>query len=96
MDLYVCWTTKDPPLPRHDHPCTLAYRALREAGHDPNVKYALSYGPLPGPLQTPARRKVERNTGSFWVPALETDDGEWVSGSEQIVAWAERNPAAPA
>lgn len=57
------------------------------------MKYALSYGGLPGALQTPGRRKVERNTDSYWVPALETDDGEWVSGSEQIVAWAERNPA---
>jgi len=96
MDLYVCWTTRNPPLPPRDHACTLAYEALRSAGHDPEVKYARSYGPLPGVLQTPARRKVKQNTGSYWVPALETDDGEWIGGTEQIVAWAERNPAASA
>jgi hypothetical protein len=93
MDLYVCWTTKDPPLPRHRHPCTDAYEALREAGHEPDVKYAMSYGGLPGAIQTPARRKVKEKTGEHWVPALETDDGEWIGGSKKIVAWAAQHPA---
>ncbi len=93
MDLYVCWTTRNPPLPPYDHPCAIAYRALREAGHDPEVKYALSYGPLPAAIQTPARKKVKEHTGTHSVPALETDDGEWVSGSAEIAAWAEQHPA---
>jgi hypothetical protein len=93
VKLYVCWTTKDPPFPPHRHHCTAAYEALRDAGHDPEVRYALSYGGLPGALQTPARKRVKEHTGSYWVPALETDDGSWVSGSKEIVAWAERHPA---
>ena len=27
------------------------------------------------------------------MPALETDDGEWIGGSEEIAAWAEQHPA---
>jgi hypothetical protein len=93
MDLYVCWTTHDPPLPPHRHPCTAAYEALRDAGHEPEVKYALSYRRLPGLVQTPARKKVKQHTGEFSVPALETDEGEWIGGSKEIVAWAEQHPA---
>jgi hypothetical protein len=96
VDLYVCWTTHDPPLPPHRHSCAAAYDALREAGHSPNVKHTLSYGGLPGALQTPGRRKVKAHTGRFWVPALETDEGEWIGGSKKIIAWAEQHPAAAA
>jgi hypothetical protein len=73
--------------------CNTAYEALLDAGHEPEVKYALSFGGLPGAIQTPARKLVNEKTGSYWVPALETDDGEWVGGSEAIVAWAAANPA---
>ena len=93
MKLYVCWTTRDAPLPPRRHVCNTAYEALRDAGHEPDVSHTLSFGGLPGALQTPGRKKVNEKTGSYWVPALETDDGEWVSGSEAIVAWAEANPA---
>ena len=93
MKLYVCWTTRDLPLPPGEHVCTTAYEALRKAGHEPEVKHALSYGALPGAIQTPARKRVKENTGRYWVPALETDDGEWVGGSKRIVAWAKANPA---
>ncbi|HEY5977598.1 MAG TPA: hypothetical protein VIT85_07050 [Solirubrobacterales bacterium] len=93
MKLYVCWTTKDMPLPPRRHVCNIAYEALLEAGHEPEVTHALSYGGLPDALQTPARKRVKEKTGSTWVPALETDGGEWVSGSEAIAAWAAANPA---
>jgi hypothetical protein len=95
MKLYVCWTTKDLPLPPGRHVCSAAYDALREAGHEPEVGYARSYGALPGAVQTPARKLVKEKTGSYWVPALETDDGEWIGGSKRIIAWAAENPAAP-
>ena len=49
---------------------------------------AHSYGALPRALQTPTRKKIEDATGSPWVPALETDDGDWISGSAEIEAWA--------
>lgn len=93
MKLYVCWTTRDLPLPPGKHVCTVAYDALRDAGYDPDVSHALSYGGLPGAIQTPARKRVKEHTGKYWVPALETDDGEWIGGSKAIAAWAEQHPA---
>ena len=93
MRLYVCWTTRDTPLPPGRHACSAAYDALRDAGHDPEVTHALSFGALPGAIQTPARRKVKENTGSYWVPALETDDGKWIGGTKAIIDWADEHPA---
>jgi hypothetical protein len=93
MDLYVCWTKRELHLRPGGHPCANAYEALRAAGHDPEVKYAHSLGALPDALQTPTRKLVREKTGKSWVPALETEDGTWISGSAEIVAWAEAHPA---
>jgi hypothetical protein len=93
VNLYVCWTTRELHLRPGGHPCTNAHKALKEAGHDPEVKYAHSLGGIPGALQTPTRKKVKEHTGEYWVPALETDDGEWIGGAKEIVAWAEQHPA---
>ena len=93
MNLYVCWTTRELHLRPGGHPCANAYKALREAGHDPEIRYAHSLGAIPGALQTPTRKKVKQHTGNYWVPALETDDGEWIGGSKKIVAWAKANSA---
>ncbi len=42
----------------------------------------------------PRRANGSRShTGAYSVPALETDDGEWIGGSKEIAAWAERHPA---
>ena len=93
MNLYVCWTKRELHMRPGGHPCANAYRALREAGHDPTVLHSHSFGALPDALQTPARKKVKQQTGEHWVPALETDDGDWIGGSKKIVAWAEQHPA---
>jgi Glutathione S-transferase, N-terminal domain len=94
MRLFVCWTTRNVSFPPgQDHSCWKAHDALKSAGHDPDVVHALSFGGIPGVLQTPPRREVKKHTGSYWVPALETEDGEWISGSDEIVAWAESHPA---
>lgn len=92
MKLYVCWTEKELNLPGRDHPCADAYEALLAAGHQPEVVKARSFGGLPDFLQPKARKLVKKNTGSNWVPALETDTGEWISGSKEIEAWVEANP----
>jgi hypothetical protein len=42
---------------------------------------------------TPGRRAVRELTGRDEVPVLVLDDGEVVAGTEQIVFWAEANPA---
>jgi glutathione S-transferase len=44
----------------------------------------------------PKRGKVRSLTGQGMVPVLETDDGEVISGSKEIVSWARDNPASGA
>ena len=92
MKLYVCWGTFPTPRPG-GHPCRNAYRALRDAGHDPEVINAYGLGVLPGFFNnTSGRREVERLTGNRWVPTLVLDDETVVDGSSEIVAWAKANP----
>lgn len=93
MKLYVCWTKRELHLRPGGHSCANAYKALKEAGHDPDVVHAHSWGALPDALQTPTRRLVKEKTGQSWVPALETDDGQWINGSGAIATWAEQHPA---
>ena len=97
MKLYVCWGTFPSPVRPGGHPCANAYNALRKAGHDPEVIKSYGLAILPGPFNaTDGRREAKRLTGKYTVPVLVTDDGEVVSDSKNIVAWAEKNPAAAA
>ncbi len=97
MKLFVCWGTfRSAPRPG-GHPCGKAYEALREAGHDPEVVKSYGLGILPEALnRTEGRREAKRLTGSNTVPVLVTDDGEVVSDSKNIVAWAREHPAGAA
>lgn len=90
MKLYVCYGTFHSPRPG-GHPCRNAYKALQEAGYEPEVIRTYGLGPLP-PI-TPGRRKVKQLTGQTWVPVLVTDDGEAIQDSKNIVAWAKAHPA---
>ena len=73
----------------------MAYHALRDAGHSPEVIRSYGLGMLPDAFnQTAGRREVKRLTGNHWVPALVTDEGDVVQGSRQIADWASANPAA--
>ena len=92
MKLYVCWGTFRTPRPG-GHPCANAHRALEDAGYEPEVIKAHSYGPFPNFMQTKTRLMIEQRTGTRWVPALETDEGDWISDSKEIIAWAEKHPA---
>lgn len=91
MKLYVCFGTF--PTGPYTHSCGAAHEALEAAGHDHEVVKAYAFGGFPGALQTGTRKKVKEQTGEYWVPALELDDGSWIAGSKKIVAWAEANPA---
>ncbi len=95
MRLYVCWGTFHSPRPG-GHPCGNAYRALRAAGHDPEVVKSYGLGPLPDAINGPRRKEVKRLTGNSWVPTLILDDGTVVDGSEAIVDWAAKHPIAVA
>ena len=93
MKLYVCYGTFQTPRPG-GHPCGNAYEALKEAGYKPDVVKSYGFGLLPDFMNfTKGRRDVKALTGRNWVPVLVTDDGEVVSESKKIVAWAKQHPA---
>ena len=92
MRLYVCWGTMATPRPG-GHPCSNAHKALTAAGHDPEVIKVRGLGVGPIKLWTDGRREVEKLTGQPVVPVLVTDEGETVSDSKRIIAWAKEHPA---
>jgi hypothetical protein len=93
MNLYVCYTTSELHIRPGGHPCANAIKALEAAGHHPDIVKTHSFGALPAAVQTKGRKHVKEQTGTHWVPALETGDGEWIGGSKEIVAWARKHPA---
>jgi hypothetical protein len=94
MKLYVCWGTFPSPRPG-GHPCRNAHEALKDADWRPDVEKVYGLGIL-GDALNPTRKKIRELTGQNMVPVLETDDGEVVAGSKQIVRWARDNPASRA
>lgn len=93
MKLYICWGTFKSPRPG-GHPCRNACEALREAGHDPELIKSYGWSILPDAFNKSAgRKKAEELTGSYSLPVLVTDDGEVISDSKKIIAWAKANPA---
>jgi len=94
MKLYVCYGTFTRTPRPGGHPCGNAYRALREAGHDPKVIRSYGWGVLPDFMNpTAGRREVKKLTGKTVVPVLVTDDDEVIADSKKIIAWAEAHPA---
>jgi glutaredoxin len=95
MKLNVCWGTFQTPRPPHGHPCHNAHKALKTAGHDPEVVKVrgLGIGPRFLHQMTDGRREVERISGQRGVPVLVTDSGDVVTDSRRIIEWAEANPA---
>jgi len=94
MRIFVCWDTLATYPLIGEHPCGVAYHAVVDAGHEPEVVRAYGWEKLPDVFnRTSGRREVQRLTGSKLVPVLVLDDGEVVAGSQEIVAWAEANPA---
>ena len=97
MKLYVCYGTFTTTPRPGGHPCGNAYKALREAGYEPEVIRSYGWGLLPKALnQSKGRKEVERLTGNRWVPTLVLDDGTVVDGSHTIVEWAQAHPASAA
>jgi hypothetical protein len=101
MTLYVCWGTFPVPWPRRSaswrpaaHPCKRAFDSLKKAGHSPEVVKVYGFGQLPD--LTRGRREIRRLTGQSFVPVLALDNGQVVTDSADIVAWASANPAAAA
>jgi glutathione S-transferase-like protein len=94
VKLYVCWGTFTATPRPGGHPCGNAYEALKDAGHDPEVIRSYGWAVLPDFMnQTSGRKEAKRLTGKNTVPVLVTDDGDVVSDSKNIIAWAKQNPA---
>lgn len=94
MTLYVCYGTFTAAPRPGGHPCGNAYRALREAGHAPEVVRSYGAGFLPDAVfnRTTGRRRAKQLTGRSTVPVLELDDGTAIGGSQEIAAWARDHP----
>jgi hypothetical protein len=94
VKLYICWGTfLKTPRPG-GHPCGNAYKALKDAGHDPEVVKSYGWMLLPDALNpTRGRREVKELTGKTTVPVLITDDGEVITESRVIMDWAKAHPA---
>ena len=92
MKLYVCWGTFQTIRPG-GHPCHNAYKALKDAGHDPEVIKVQGLGIGPIKINTEGRREVERIAGTKVVPVLVTDEDEVITESKRIAEWAKAHPA---
>jgi len=87
LTLYVC--SHDDGWPPQ-HPCRLAQRALRDAGHD-FEKVVFDKG-RPFGLFTKGRRpELKEMSGQEMLPVLKLPDGSTVNGGASIVAWAKNN-----
>jgi hypothetical protein len=98
VKLYVCWGTFPVPWPRRGdswhpnaHPCKRARDALKDAGYKPEVIRSYGFSFLPD--LTKGRKEARRLTGESYVPVLVLDDGEVISDSRNIAAWATDHPA---
>jgi Glutathione S-transferase, N-terminal domain len=87
MVLYVCYGTFGPDA---RHPCARAFHALTAAGHRPKV--VRTYGCYGTDRFFSGRRAINRLTGNYEVPTLVLDDGTVIDESQNIVAWAAREP----
>jgi glutathione S-transferase len=93
MILYTCTTGKtmgDLPAPLA-HPCGRAAKALDDAGYEYEWKQVKG-GVMKfwtWPKRAGDRAEVERLSGQRAVPILVLDGGQVISGSGEIVHWAE-------
>jgi glutathione S-transferase len=90
MLLYTCGQ-KDHQA-RLGHPCGRAAKALRDAGHEIEIETVEGYRLLPW-TRRGKRDRIREISGQEDVPVLVTDDGEVVSGTGTIIAWAKEHPA---
>lgn len=94
MLLYTCEQKTSTP---RFHPCGKAGKALDDAGHDYEAKTVKGYRMVPWtwPKRSRDRAGIKELSGQEEVPVLVLDDGEVISGSGAIAAWAKANPADP-
>jgi Glutathione S-transferase, N-terminal domain len=82
VKLYVCYGTYGDA----NHPCGKAHKALKAAGHEPEV--IKTYGCFGSDRFWNRRQAIKEMTGNYKVPTLVLDDGTIVDESQNIVDWA--------
>jgi hypothetical protein len=87
LTLYVCHVDDGWP-PRH--PCRLAQRALRDAGHD-FEKIVYGKGKPFGLRTAGTRPELKAMSGQEKLPVLKLADATTVNGGANIAAWAKAN-----
>jgi len=92
LTLYVCHIDDGGPKP---HACRRAQRALRASGHG-FEKTVFDRGKLFGLFTKGRRPELKAMSGQEQLPVLKLPDGSTVSGSANIIAWAQANAAAGA
>ena len=78
------------------HPCGRAAKALDDAGYGYELKVVKGGSLRPWTWRSRAkdRAEVEQLSGQRAVPILVLDEGDVISGSGDIVSWAQANPVA--
>ncbi len=90
LTLYVCNIDDGGPPP---HACKRAQRALRAEGHE--FEKVIAGRGIPFGLFTTGRRpEIKKLSGQEKLPVLELPDGNTVSGSANIIAWAKSHAPA--
>jgi hypothetical protein len=83
--LYVCRSGSS-----FMHPCCDAGEALKDAGHDFEIRQV--EGGIAKPWTWPSRAKdraeIKRLSGQRGVPILVLDNGEVITGGSKIIEWA--------
>jgi hypothetical protein len=87
LTLYVCHHDDSWPP---NHPCRLAQRALRDAGHD-FEKIVYGKGKPFGLFTNGTRPELKEMSGQEKLPVLKLPDGSTVNGGSSIVNWAKSN-----
>ena len=75
------------------HPCRKAHEALDEAGHSYETEVFDKNRPM-GLFTKGKRPQLKEMTGQEKLPVLELPDGEFMTGSGDIVDWAKSNAPA--
>jgi glutathione S-transferase len=93
MVLYTCPAgTHGANAPLIKHPCGVAAQALDAAGHSYTVKTVGGFKNVPFSRRG-KRKEILALTGQEDVPVVVLEDGSTITGSAEIVAWAESHPA---
>lgn len=92
LTLYTCSLDRGGPK---FHPCRRTHDALETAGHSYETEVFDKNRPF-GFFTTGKRPKLKEMTGQEKLPVLRLPDGQMITGSGAIVAWAEQNPPARA